>query len=60
MKRRNVWMCLMLLLVAVSFMLPAVHWRVIEWAKGEAFYQGRPTSYWKSESQQWDHVPPAT
>jgi hypothetical protein len=32
-----------------------VHWRLIGFVKGEAFYQGRPTSYWSTEafSLQW-------
>jgi hypothetical protein len=25
--------------------MPAVHWRLIGWWRGEAFYRGRPTSY---------------
>jgi hypothetical protein len=48
-KRRCLWLCLTLLLVAL-LLLPAVHWRVIGWVKGEAFYQGRPTSYWSREA----------
>jgi HEAT repeat protein len=51
MKRRwRLWLGLVLLLfVAASFLLPAVRWRVIGWVKGEAFYEGRPTSYWSKE-----------
>ena len=41
-----------LLIVASSLLLPAVHWRLIGWARGEAFYQGRPTSYWKRQVRQ--------
>jgi hypothetical protein len=56
MKRR--WrlllMLVLLLLVAGSFLLPAVHWRVIGWVKGEAFYEGRPTSYWSGEAKRWE------
>jgi hypothetical protein len=33
--------------------LPGVHWRLIGWAKGEPFYQGRPASYWASECQHY-------
>jgi hypothetical protein len=50
---RFLLMLVMLLLVTGSFLLPAVHWRVIGWIKGEAFYEGRPTSYWAHEMQQW-------
>ena len=39
-------------LVAVAILsLPPVHWRLIGWVKGEAYYQGRPTSYWDGEIQ---------
>ncbi|OAI48645.1 hypothetical protein AYO44_06695 [Planctomycetaceae bacterium SCGC AG-212-F19] len=37
---------LAVLLVTANVLHPAVHWRLIGWARGEAFYQGRPTSYW--------------
>ena len=39
------------LLVAPLF-LPAVQWRLIGWVRAEAFYQGRPTSYWDRELRQ--------
>jgi hypothetical protein len=53
-RRRRLWLALVLLLfVAASFMLPAVRWRVIGWVKGEAFYEGRPTSYWANEIDEW-------
>jgi hypothetical protein len=45
------------LFVAASFLLPAVHWRVIGWIKGEAFYQGRPTSYWRGIVKDWNDIP---
>jgi hypothetical protein len=52
MKRR--WRLLLglalLLLVGGSFLHPAVRWRVIGWVKGEAFCQGRPTTYWSRET----------
>jgi hypothetical protein len=44
---------MVVLLVAASLLHPAVHWRLIGWAKGEAFYQGRPTSYWR---EQWHQL----
>ncbi|OAI48350.1 hypothetical protein AYO44_07185 [Planctomycetaceae bacterium SCGC AG-212-F19] len=51
MKRR--WRLLtglaLVLFVGASVLHPAVHWRIIGWAKGEAFYQGRPSSYWRNE-----------
>src|SRR4051794_30855540 len=29
--------------------VPAVHWRLVGWAKREPFYQGRPAGYWAAE-----------
>jgi hypothetical protein len=52
-RRRLLYLCLTLLLVAL-LVLPAVHWRVIGWVNGEAFYQGRPTSWWARELQRID------
>jgi hypothetical protein len=37
---------LLILLGGVSLLHPAVHWRLLGWARGEAFYDGRPTSWW--------------
>jgi hypothetical protein len=49
-RRWRIWLGLgLLLFVAASFLLPAVRWRVIGWVRGEAFYQGMPTSYWAKE-----------
>jgi hypothetical protein len=50
MKRRwRPWLALLLLLLLVSSLLlvPSVRWHVYGWLKGEAFYQGKPTSYWR-------------
>jgi hypothetical protein len=46
-RRRRI--ILALLAVAALLAVPAVHWRLIGWVRGEAFYQGRPTSYWAGE-----------
>lgn len=56
MKRRwRLWLGLTLVLFLGSSLLhPAVHWRLIGWARGEAFYQGRPTSWWARECRQWE------
>jgi hypothetical protein len=40
-----------ILIAAGLFLLPSVRWPVIGWARGEAFYQGMPTSYWHNEIQ---------
>src|SRR5579862_7526586 len=57
MKRRlMLWLALVIVpggLVA----LPAVHWPAIGLARGEAFYQGRPTSWWREECKRWVIVP---
>lgn len=37
--------------MASASLLPPVRWSVLGWARGEAFYQGRPTSYWSKEAQ---------
>jgi len=48
MKRR--WRLLiglaLLLLVGGALLHPDVHWWLLGWYRGEAFYQGRPSSYW--------------
>ena len=55
MKRRwKLWVALAVLFGSLVA-LPAVHWRVIGWAQGEAFYQGRPTSWWSSEIEDSYH-----
>jgi hypothetical protein len=40
---------LLALLGGAVFVLPPVYWRLAGWARGEAFYEGRPTSYWSRE-----------
>jgi hypothetical protein len=42
--------------IAGVALLPSVHWRLIGWARNEAFFQGRPTSYWKRDVRQWQMV----
>src|SRR2546425_683178 len=42
---------LLILSLGASSFHPAVHWRLIGFVKGEAFFQGRPTSYWRCELQ---------
>ncbi|OAI54345.1 hypothetical protein AYO44_03490 [Planctomycetaceae bacterium SCGC AG-212-F19] len=36
--------------------VPAVHWRLIGWVRGEAFYLDRPTSYWRGEVARIEEV----
>jgi hypothetical protein len=51
MRRR--WRLVLGLLLVTSCVailaVPAIHWRLIGWARGEAFYLGRPTIYWRGE-----------
>ncbi len=47
-KHVRLWPVLVVL-TAVILATPGVHWRLIGLAKREAFYQGRPTSYWERE-----------
>ena len=51
MKRHwRLWLLLVALLIAGGlFLHPSVRWPVTGWARGEAFYQGMPTSYWHNE-----------
>jgi hypothetical protein len=49
MTRRCKWLIsgMALLALAVTISLPAPRWRMIGWWRGEAFYRGRPTSYYR-------------
>ena len=49
MKRRRLLLLALALLLVATFFLPPVYWRVAGCVKGEAFYQGRPTSWWAQE-----------
>jgi hypothetical protein len=54
MTRRRLLLALGLaLVIGVPLMVPAVHWRLWGWLHGEAFYQGRPTSYWRAQAADW-------
>jgi HEAT repeat protein len=51
-RRWRLWLVLaLLLLVGAAALWPPVRWRVIGWVRGEAFYDGKPTSFWRSEIQ---------
>jgi hypothetical protein len=58
---RKKWLWLVPLVVAglaVVLLVPGVRWRVLGVLRGEAFYQGRPTSYWRNEYVEWvEHGP---
>jgi hypothetical protein len=53
--KRWLWLCLLLLAIFSLVVFPVSRWRIIGWVKGEAFYEGWPTSYWAHELQQWGH-----
>src|SRR5437764_981477 len=38
--------------------LPGVHWRLVGWWRGEAFYRGRPAIFWSRRIQQYGHGVP--
>jgi hypothetical protein len=45
--------------VAVVLSLPAVHWRLVGWWRGEAFFNGRPSSYYAARAHRlrlWEYV----
>jgi HEAT repeat protein len=55
MKRRRLLLPLLLLLLLGGLLLvPQVRWPVYGWLRGEAFYQGMPTSYWRQRIQQYE------
>ena len=51
-QRWRLWLGLALLFLVAGWMVaPSVYWRSVGWWRGEAFYRGRPTSYWETEIQ---------
>lgn len=60
MKRHwRLWLGLgLLLLSGASLLHPAVYWPLVGWARGEAFYRGRPSSYWSQQMQYWAREDP--
>jgi hypothetical protein len=53
-KRRRIWFALIALVgVALAAYFEPTNC-VRGWLRGEAFYDGRPTSYWAAEIQRWD------
>jgi hypothetical protein len=55
--RCPVWFGLVaLLIVVVGLVHPGIYWRAIGWIRGEAFYNGRPTSYWHAQLDQYEEV----
>jgi hypothetical protein len=58
-RRRRLLGLLALAALAGVLAVPAVHWRLIGWWRGEPFWQGRPASYYASHiSAHWRAVSP--
>jgi hypothetical protein len=45
-RRRFIFLGIGILLLTGISLLPTTRWRIKGWMNGEAFYRGRPTSYW--------------
>ncbi len=43
-------------LLALTVASPGVYWRLAGWVRGEAFYDGRPTSYWARQVEDYADV----
>jgi len=57
--RRRLWLVLLLLLLVGGLLLvPSVRWPVYGWLRGQAFYQGMPTSWWTKEIEESHHYIP--
>jgi hypothetical protein len=44
---------LLVVVLAGALALPGVRWPLWGWLRGEAFYKGRPTSYWSRQIQDY-------
>jgi hypothetical protein len=57
-KRRRIWFALLVVVIlTVAGLYESITHVGRGWLRGEAFYQGRPTSYWAEEIQQWEFQP---
>jgi hypothetical protein len=56
-RRRILLMLVLLLLVSGLLWVPRVRWPLYGWLRGEAFYRGMPTSWWRNECQCWKYRP---
>ena len=49
-KKRLVWSALIMAgLLVLGFFAPSIYWRASGVLRGEAFYSGRPTSFWREQ-----------
>jgi hypothetical protein len=57
-KRRRTWLLLLAVVgLTLAFLYESMTHVGRGWLCGEAFYHGRPTSYWADEIQQWEFQP---
>ena len=56
MRRRRLWSAALALVVATAALVESVTYAGRGWWRGEAFYRGRPTSYWAQELPRWKLV----
>jgi hypothetical protein len=56
--RRRWKLCLgsLLFVLIGALLLPSVHWPLIGWWQGEAFFQNRPTSYWRQRIHRYYEI----
>lgn len=52
-KSRWFWLSSAIFVAVTLAAFPGSRWPILGWVKGESFYRGRPTSYWRAELQQW-------
>jgi hypothetical protein len=45
-----------LVILGAAFVHPGVYWPVVGWVRGEAFYKGRPTSYWHGQLNHYEEL----
>src|SRR5947208_1405182 len=58
-KRRRRLLALAVLALLGVLAFPGVHWRLVGWARGEPFYQGRPASYYADRVRSWHDMQPS-
>jgi hypothetical protein len=52
--RKSIWLTVIaLVLIAGAFALETSTHILSGWWRGEAFYRGRPTSFWSKEVRHW-------
>ena len=49
----RLYLMLLVLLVGGLLLMPSIRWPVYGWLRGELFFQGMPTSYWRCRSREY-------